>query len=84
MTLGDKSRKAVHLWKEKSQFLPEYLSEDTIAKAKKLDCEADELISEGKIEDVIFYFDKLDNAEKRECLRKLQSRLDEILGAKRL
>lgn len=76
LTLGDKSRKAVHHWKEKSQFLPEYLSEDTIAKAKKLDQEADELISEGKIEDVIFYFDKLDDAEKLECIQKLQSRLE--------
>lgn len=36
LTLGDRSRKAVHHWKEKSQFLPEYLSEDTIAKAKNL------------------------------------------------
>ena len=61
-----------------SQFLPEYLSEDTIAKAKKLDQEADELISESKIEDVIFYFDKLDAAEKEECIRKLQSRLNNV------
>lgn len=76
MTLGDKSRNAVHHWKERSQFLPEYLSEDTIEKVKKLDQEADELISEGKIEDVIFYFDKLDDAEKQECIRKLQSRLN--------
>lgn len=75
LTLGDRSRKAVHHWKEKSQFLPEYLSEDTIAKAKELDREADALISEGKIEDVIFYFDKLDDDEKRECIRKLQGKL---------
>ncbi len=75
LTLGDKSRKAVHYWKEKSQFLPQYLSEETIAKAKKLDQEADELIRESKIEDVIFYFDKLDDAEKQECMLKLQSRI---------
>ena len=75
LTLGDKSRKAVHKWKEKTEYLPEYLSEDTIAKAKILDQEADEIISEGKIEDVIFYFDKLDDGEKRECIKKLQSRL---------
>ena len=76
LTLGDKSRKAVHHWKEKSQFIPEYLSEETIEKVKKLDQEADELIREGKIEDVIFYFDKLDEAEKQECIQRLQGRLN--------
>lgn len=43
---------------------------------KILDQEADEIIREGKIEDVIFYFDKLDKVEKRECIQKLQSRLN--------
>lgn len=41
-----------------------------------LDQEADEIIKESKIEDVIFYFDKLDETEKRECIQKLQSRLN--------
>ena len=45
-------------------------------KVKVLDHEADEIISEGKIEDVIFYFDKLDDNEKRECIQKLQNRLN--------
>jgi len=75
LTLGDKSRKAVHRWKEKSKYLPEFLSEETVAKVKVLDQEADEIISEGKIEDVIFYFDKLDDNEKLECIQKLQNRL---------
>ena len=75
-TLGDKSRKAVHRWKEKSKYLPEFLSEETVTKVKVLDHEADEIISEGKIEDVIFYFDKLDDNEKRECIQKLQNRLN--------
>lgn len=70
-----KSRKAVHKWKEKTAYLPEYLSEETIEKVKMVDKEADEIISESKIEDVIFYFDKLDDNEKKECIRKLQSRL---------
>ncbi len=36
------------------------------------------MISESKIEDVIFYFDKLDAAEKEECIRKLHSRLNNV------
>ena len=52
-----------------------YLSEETIEKVKLIDKEADEIISEGKIEDVIFYFDKLDDIEKSECIQKLQDRL---------
>lgn len=75
LTLGNKSRKAVHKWKEKIAYLPEYLSEETIEKVKLIDKEADEIISEGKIEDVIFYFDKLDDIEKSECIQKLQDRL---------
>ena len=55
--------------------MPEFLSEETVAKVKVLDHEADEIISEGKIEDVIYYFDKLDGNEKLECIQKLQSRL---------
>ena len=35
LTLGDKSRNAVHHWKEVSRFLPRYLSEDTIATVYK-------------------------------------------------
>lgn len=76
LTLGDKSRKAVHKWKEKTAYLPEYLSEETIEKVKMVDKEADEIIREGKIEDVLFYFDKLDDVEKLECIQKLQNRLN--------
>lgn len=76
LTLGDKSRKAVYKWKEKTAYLPEYLSEETIEKVKMVDKEADEIISEGKIEDVLFYFDKLDDVEKLECIQKLQNRLN--------
>lgn len=76
LTLGDKSRKAVHKWKEKTAYLPEYLSEETIEKVKMVDKEADEIISEGKIEDVLFYFDKLDDVGKLECIQKLQNRLN--------
>lgn len=43
LTLGDRSRNAIHLWKEKIQFLPEFLSESTLEKVKKLDEEADRL-----------------------------------------
>lgn len=75
LSLGDKSRANVHKWKERTQFLPEYLSDETVKKVEVLGKEADEIISEGKIEDVIFYFDKLDDNEKKECLEKLQNLL---------
>jgi len=75
LTLGDKSRQAVYKWKEKTKFLPEFLSDDTIAKVKQLDEEANGIISEGKIEDVMFYFDRLNEFEKKECIRILEKRL---------
>ena len=75
LSLGDKSRANVHKWKERTQFLPEYLSDETVKKVEVLGKEADEIISEGKIEDVIFYFDKLDDNEKKECLEKLKQKI---------
>jgi hypothetical protein len=75
LSLGDKSRGAVHKWKEKTRFLPEYLSEKTKTAIKKIDKEADEIIKEGKIEDVVFYFDKLSPDEKAECIEKLKALL---------
>lgn len=72
LSLGDKKRASVHRWKEKTKYLPEYLSEKTYEEIKKIDAEADELIKVGKIEDVVFYFEKLNRMEKKECIAKLQ------------
>ena len=71
LSLGDKSRGSVHRWKEKTKYLPEYLSKATKDEVKKLDAEADEIIKVGKIEDVVFYFEKLNASEREECLRRL-------------
>ena len=65
LSLGDKSRDSVHRWKEKTKFLPDYLSKETKAEVKKIDVEADEIIKDGKIEDVVFYFDKLNAVESK-------------------
>ncbi len=77
LTLGDKSRQSVHKWKENIHFLPEYLSELTFKRVSELDKEANSIISEGKIEDVIFYFEKLDEDEKEECIKKLYQRVSQ-------
>jgi len=75
LSLGDKSRESIHHWKERIKFLPEYLSVDTHNKINELDAEADEIIKDGKIEDVIYYFDRLTADEKLECIKKLQGLL---------
>ena len=71
LTLGDKSRSSVHKWKENIKYLPEYLSKNTLDAINMLDLEANLIISEGKIEDVVFYFEKLDETERKECVSKL-------------
>ncbi len=73
LTLGDKKRGEVHRWKEKTEFLPDYLSKKTHEDIRRLDAEADEIIKEGKIEDVLFYFEKLSVEEKKECMKKLKN-----------
>ena len=74
VTLGGKSRQEIHAWKRRLEDLPAYISEETKEKIKILDLEADRLISEGKIEDVVIYFDRLDSSEKRRCLDILKDR----------
>ena len=68
VTLGDRSRQAIYTWKQRIQGLPAYLSDETLKAVKELDIEADQLISDGKIEDVVYYFDRLDYEEKGKCL----------------
>lgn len=75
LTLGDKSRKSIHKWKENIDNLPDYLSSKTLTAIKKLDKEAEIIIKDGKIEDVLFYFKKLDKKEQDECLEKLKALL---------
>lgn len=77
VTLGDKTRQSVHHWKRIIDELPAYLSDETLKKVKKLDAEADQIISEGKIEDVILYFERLNSDEKKKCLDLLNSNYDE-------
>lgn len=74
VTLGSKSRQEIHEWKRRIEELPAYISDETKEMIRILDMEADHLISEGKIEDVVIYFDRLDASEKRKCLDLLINR----------
>lgn len=72
LSLGDRTRESVHKWKDKTKYLPEYISEYTIKDIKSLEEEADKIISDGKVDDVIYYFKKLDITERKECVNKLK------------
>ena len=76
LSLGDGSRKVIYEWKDRIINLPLYLSKDTIQKVHELDLKADEILSAGRIEDVIICFEKLTIVEKKKCLEMLQ----ELLG----
>ncbi len=76
VTLGNQSRQEIHAWKRRLEDLPAFLSNDTIEAIKVLDAKADKLISDGKIEDVLIYFDRLDSSEKRKCLDILNQRFN--------
>ena len=68
LTLKEKTRIDIFEWKQRIEVLPGYLTEETLNAIKQLDAEADQLISDGKIEDVVFYYKKLDSEEKKKCL----------------
>lgn len=73
VTLHDKSRRAVHEWKQRIQELPLYISESTMEAIQELDVEAEKILSNGRIEDVLLYFKKLSPAEKEKCIELLKN-----------
>ena len=73
LTLGDKSRETIHTWRENTRVLPAFLTEETILAVEVLRIEADSLISKAMIDDVVFYFRKLNVEERIRCLNLLTS-----------
>lgn len=73
LTLGDKSREAIHTWRENTCVLPAFLTDETVSAVEVLRTEADSLISKAMIDDVVFYFRKLNAEERVRCLNLLTS-----------
>lgn len=73
LTLGDKSRETIHTWRENTRVLPAYLTDETVLAVENLRTEADNLISKAMIDDVLFYFKKLNSEERIRCLNLLTS-----------
>lgn len=74
LTLGDRTRASIHSWKDNTRVLPAFLSPETVAMVEKLRIEADQIISKAMIDDVLFYFNKLTEEEKKHCLEILLHR----------
>lgn len=77
LTLDDNDREAVHRWLDDTSYLPDYLSEETKEQYSILKKKADVAVSQGKIEDVKFYFKKLSNSEKQQCLDELKKMIED-------
>ena len=72
LTLGDKSLDTIRKWKISTQVLPRYLSDESIARKKELDKEADEIIDREKINSIILSFKELRNEDKIKCFNALK------------
>lgn len=68
LTLGDRRRETIHRWRENIRVLPTYLKPETIEAVTVMKAEAEKIISAANIEDVVFYFKKLTEAERKQCL----------------
>lgn len=75
LNLGDGSRMAIYKWKDRIINLPLYLSKGTRQRVQELDLKAEEVLSVGRIEDVIICFERLTMVEKKICLDMIQERL---------
>lgn len=74
---GLQTRADLLSWLEETSSLPDYLSDSTIAEYNKDKEAVDARIKEGKIEDVLFYFNKLKDDEKKECIEVLKKQLSD-------
>lgn len=71
LTLGDCRRETIHRWRESIRILPAYLRPETIDAVAAMKAEAEKIISAANIEDVVFYFKRLTEAERKQCLTVL-------------
>ena len=67
----------MYRWKDSIKMLPGFLSDETQMDVQKLDLEADKIISDAKIEDVLQYFNKLSISEKVKCVQILTIQIQE-------
>lgn len=73
LTLGNQTREEIHIWKDNTRILPAFLKQETIEAVEKMKVEADQIVSKAMIEDVVFYFKKLNPEERARCLALLMS-----------
>lgn len=71
-SLGDKSNRALHEWKNTVTELPKFLSSESLDVINQLDKEADEIMKKRKIETVVHYFKELDMSERIECFEEIK------------
>lgn len=74
-SIDNKSSGEILRWKDKTKTLPSFLSEKSIRNIEKLKIEVEEILSKNRIEEVLFYFDKLSIEEKKTCLQQLQKKI---------
>lgn len=71
LVFKNKQRETIHDWIENTRVLPAYLKQETIDLVIKMRIEANEIISNAKIDDVLYYYDKLNDIEKKKCIELL-------------
>jgi len=69
--LEDFTRPKALEWLDKTINLPKYISDDTVTRYIQTKKAIDKFLSEANIEDVLFYFKKLNNDERVICMKKL-------------
>ena len=77
LTLGNQTREEIHIWKDNTRILPAFLKQETIEAVEKMKVEADQIVSKAMIEDVVFYFKKLNPEERTRCLALLMGNNEE-------
>lgn len=73
LMMKEKSRENIYRWKDATKVLPGFLSERTLEEYNALAEEYELIISESRIDDVLYQFAKLSSKEKEECIKKLQT-----------
>jgi hypothetical protein len=70
---GNLKREEILSWKENTTLLPDYLTKEIIDKYNLIKKKVDVILTEAKIEDIVFLFAKLSKPERKTCLTKIEN-----------
>lgn len=72
LNIDNKSRQEILIWLKKVEIIPEYVETKVVEECNVLIEKAKQIISDGNIDDILYYFNNLKENEKLICFNKIK------------